>query len=362
MAEEKGLLVLVASGEKGVVSHYVRPNGKCPSREFLDGAFAHLKTRYTRFFKQFEQLGMLLVSDHLFKPLTDRGKNLFVIKQHDHRFFCTRVQDLPGEKHHLVLLNGWVKDKDRGRAGGVEERREMDRALTLSKECQASVDWLVTPLVGFPVAKPEPTPQQTLDEAYMQLMSTPPPPEPAPVAKTRNTDEPLTTSVLANLAGVTSAAVLSISGRGLLPGFTKETGRIIWPWDKVDDLVAAIHKAREMSQSQPQAKTIGQHLKTPEGDYACPSCGRKFPTGGGAFAHSGRCKLKPKVDQLPLVAKTAKDPEITKFVLLNRFSDILDGKYKVDLFTDMGQLASQVSKWRNEIDKVEAMLRKLKGE
>jgi hypothetical protein len=355
------ILVRVVNGEKARVSIYVRPGGKSPAHEFLTSAFHHLKKRYDRFFEQFGRLGMLLVSDHQFKPLTDRGKGLFAIKQHDHRLFAYRGPDDRG-KPHLVLLNGWVKDKDSSKGGCPEERREMDRAMALAKECQESVRWLAEPESTMPKAPTyDPNSQPPAEESSPPAprVVVPPPPEttagpvvPVPsleeLNKSRDSTDPLTTKALATLSGVPISAIWSMTRRGLLPGFLHGLNQVlIWPWDKADDLVNVIRKERLRTKAKQE---VGQEYANKFGTYSCPRCGAEFPRGVQVKSHMTKCKVTNKSSE-----------SVPRKDLLKRFNRILDGKYDGrGLEENLGSLAALVIAWRLRVEKLEEELGLLK--
>lgn len=64
-----------------------------------------------------------------FRPLSDRGKPLWELKEFDHRLYCYRGAS--SGFIALVLFNGWVKDKK----GKTErEEREIEKALELYRD------------------------------------------------------------------------------------------------------------------------------------------------------------------------------------------------------------------------------------
>lgn len=65
-----------------------------------------------------------------FRPLSGHGKPLWEFKEHDHRLYCYR-KPYEGASVLIVLLNGWVKDKE-GKTR--EEDREIEKAQSLCNE------------------------------------------------------------------------------------------------------------------------------------------------------------------------------------------------------------------------------------
>ena len=70
------------------------------------------------------------VNHQRFRPLRDKGKPLWEFKEHDHRLYCIRLA-VGVDRIDVVLLSGWVKDKD-GRTG--REDREIEKARGLNEE------------------------------------------------------------------------------------------------------------------------------------------------------------------------------------------------------------------------------------
>ena len=65
-----------------------------------------------------------------FRALRDAGKPLWEFKEHDHRLYCARLPR-GGGKMDIVLLSGWIKDKQ----GKTEkEVRQVERAISLYNE------------------------------------------------------------------------------------------------------------------------------------------------------------------------------------------------------------------------------------
>lgn len=69
------------------------------------------------------------VNQERFRPLQKDGKPLWEFKEHDHRLYCCRA--VKGPRLIVVLLNGWVKDKE---GKGKQEAREIQKALNLYAE------------------------------------------------------------------------------------------------------------------------------------------------------------------------------------------------------------------------------------
>ncbi len=61
-----------------------------------------------------------------FRGLTGAGKPLWEFKEFDHRLYCFRKQD--GNKVDVILLDGWVKDKE-GKTKKEDQRIEAAQGL-----------------------------------------------------------------------------------------------------------------------------------------------------------------------------------------------------------------------------------------
>jgi hypothetical protein len=66
-----------------------------------------------------------------FRPLRGRGKPLWEFKEHDHRMYCHRQVVQKTQIIHVVLLNGWIKEK-KGKT--EKEDREIAKAKSLCQE------------------------------------------------------------------------------------------------------------------------------------------------------------------------------------------------------------------------------------
>jgi len=125
-------LILLVSGEKGTVYKYVRPNGRCPASAFLAGCIEDVVKKFEGSFDVATKIGSTYYNHQRFKPLHNEGKPLWEFKEHSHRIYCMRTE-LPAQVMHIVLLNGWTKDKD-GKA--KQEAREIKSAKALLTEMQ----------------------------------------------------------------------------------------------------------------------------------------------------------------------------------------------------------------------------------
>src|SRR5262249_37133716 len=74
-------------------------------------------------------MGLRYINSERFKPLGGEGKPLWEFKEHDHRLYCHR--EVRGDFVHAILLNGWVKGKEKGK---LQETREIERAKSLLAE------------------------------------------------------------------------------------------------------------------------------------------------------------------------------------------------------------------------------------
>lgn len=125
--------ITLASGMLGRVLAYVRPNGRSPGAEFLDQEAE--PRRKKAFLGEFQSIvvhkGASYQNHVRFKPLRDPGKPLWEFKESDHRLYCLRTVE--GKCVEIVLLNGWIKDKE-GRS--KQEDNEIERAVNLLREYQ----------------------------------------------------------------------------------------------------------------------------------------------------------------------------------------------------------------------------------
>ena len=118
----------ILEGLKGDVFSFVRANGRCPARQFLNGIHASMRLRFQGSFQCFGKMGQSYVNDERFQPLADEGKPLWVYKEDSLRICCSRAP--AGEKIRVVLFNGWEKSK--GKKG--QESREIAAAVNLFNE------------------------------------------------------------------------------------------------------------------------------------------------------------------------------------------------------------------------------------
>lgn len=152
-----GELRMVAGGPKGRLEHYVRANGRSPYEEFREASALPLWERFQRVFARFLDEGLAIAGNGVFKPLTGRGKGIWEFKQFDHRLYAFRGPDY-GKAARLVLLNGWIKDKDASIGAGIEENRQIEKAIAMKAECLAAVAWAeATPEPVAPASAQEPS-------------------------------------------------------------------------------------------------------------------------------------------------------------------------------------------------------------
>lgn len=253
-------------GMAGRILLYVRPNGRCPSREFIEHVEKKLRKRYDRFFRLFGRRGMEAADNNTFKPMTQEGKGIWSIKQHDHRLLAFRGPDaqetVPGGTttvNQLVLLMGWVKDKSES----VEERNRLESAQRLREECESCVDWHVVcdvveraPVV--PVAAVKPTRPVPAEQA----------PAPAPQEGIRipsTTEKPtiVTLQALADLAGVPYGWLAHEVQLGRVTGWTKgPKGRKVWSWDGIEKVVERVEARRNRPQKPRRTPWAGAERRT----------------------------------------------------------------------------------------------------
>lgn len=79
-------------------------------------------------FNALTQMGAQYQNSQRFTPLHGAGKPLWEFKEFDHRLYCHR--GITGGAVVIALLNGWVKDKTKGK----REDQEIARALSLFSE------------------------------------------------------------------------------------------------------------------------------------------------------------------------------------------------------------------------------------
>lgn len=128
-------LIVVRDGPKGRVVAYERPNGRAPSLQVLAKAPAQVAKRLTRTCNRFAWHGFSIVDNDSFKRNTREGSGLWALKAHDHRIYGFREANLVDGREVLVLLSGWVKDKD----FTIEERHQIASAQRLRTEYLALV-------------------------------------------------------------------------------------------------------------------------------------------------------------------------------------------------------------------------------
>jgi hypothetical protein len=123
---------MLVRGVKGTVFRYVRPSGRCPAEEFLNGCIQEVVKKFEGSLDAATKIGAAYYIHERFKPLHGEGKPLWEFKHSQHRLYCERIE-LPGRCVRIVLLNGWIKDKA-GKA--KQEPREIKIAKTLLTEMQ----------------------------------------------------------------------------------------------------------------------------------------------------------------------------------------------------------------------------------
>jgi hypothetical protein len=89
--------------------------------------------RFEGAFDAITKLGGDYQNDQRFKPLRGPGRPLWEFKEHDHRLYCQRIV-IQGWSVRIVLLNGWIKDKE-GKT--QEEARKIEIAHRLLTEMQS---------------------------------------------------------------------------------------------------------------------------------------------------------------------------------------------------------------------------------
>ena len=83
-------------------------------------------------FDALSKLGAFYENQQRFHPLHGKGKPLWEFKEHDHRLYCSRSV-VDQTKIDVVLLSGWIKDKE-GRTN--REDREIQKALDFLHEME----------------------------------------------------------------------------------------------------------------------------------------------------------------------------------------------------------------------------------
>jgi hypothetical protein len=110
------------------VCFFVRANGRCPARDFLEDCQEGFRRKFDGSFDTLLRMGADYHNDYRFKALTGAGKPLWEFKEHDHRIYCRRT--VRGAEVEVVLLGGWVKDKTKGK----RENAEIEKAMNLLNE------------------------------------------------------------------------------------------------------------------------------------------------------------------------------------------------------------------------------------
>jgi hypothetical protein len=118
------------TGTLARIAKYVRQNGKCPAREFLDGIEQKMRKRFEGQFDALTKIGAEYINGQRFTPLRGQGKPLWEFKEHDHRIYCFR-RVVPPNKVDIILFSGWIKQKS-GKTN--KEGREIERAQLIMEE------------------------------------------------------------------------------------------------------------------------------------------------------------------------------------------------------------------------------------
>jgi hypothetical protein len=95
----------------------------------LDDCTPEMLGRFKGSFGAVTKMGADYQMRERFTPLHGAGKPLWEFKEHDHRLYCARTA--VGKFVDVVLLNGWVKDKQ---GKSKEEPRHIQAAQNLFTE------------------------------------------------------------------------------------------------------------------------------------------------------------------------------------------------------------------------------------
>jgi hypothetical protein len=113
------------------IFEYGRVGGRCPICDFLDELESRMLNRFKGQFDALSKTGAGYCNHERFRPLRGEGKPLWEFKEHDHRMYCHRQVVQNTQIVHVVLLNGWVKEK-KGKT--EKEDREIAKAKSLCQE------------------------------------------------------------------------------------------------------------------------------------------------------------------------------------------------------------------------------------
>jgi hypothetical protein len=115
------------------ISPYERSGGRNPAQKFLDEIERPMRKKFIGQFDALSKQGASYENEQRFRPLRGKGKPLWEFKEHDHRLYCSRSV-VDQSKVEIVLLSGWVKDKE-GKTD--KEDREIKKALDYMNEMEA---------------------------------------------------------------------------------------------------------------------------------------------------------------------------------------------------------------------------------
>jgi hypothetical protein len=130
------ILEFVVKDKLGQVWRYVRPNGKCPAREFLEDLEERFQKRFRDSFGAVAMMGSDYSNQDRFKSLHDDGKPLWEFKEKHYRLYCHRIQT--GKTIYVILFNGWKKNNQGKRT--PEEKAQIQKAQTLLTEYRQATE------------------------------------------------------------------------------------------------------------------------------------------------------------------------------------------------------------------------------
>jgi len=124
----------VLSGPLGRIQKYRKAsNGRCPTDDFFKSCHPNFIKKFHGEFRSIVlHKGAEYVNGQRFTPLKGDGKPLWEFKQFDNRLYC--IRDVDGPCVTIMLLSGWIKDKE---GKSKQERTEIVRAIDLLKEYTA---------------------------------------------------------------------------------------------------------------------------------------------------------------------------------------------------------------------------------
>lgn len=351
-----GWMETLVAGPGGKLLVRVLGNGRCPARDFLDGMPTHLRKRFRRTFRTFTEKGMDIAANGLFKPLDGPG-NLWSFKQHDHRLYATRGPNTLAGAPVLLLLHGWVKDKD-GRAGsGREESREIGKARAAVEQYIWSWALLDPSVKPAPLEPPSFTPRparRVLETRPVTARS----PGPTPASILDQAVTYITIKDLAEATGESPAVLRGLLKRRRLPGskVLDPRGTHGWPAGLKDDLVRRISEWKGKAERRWRGLDPEVYRKA-EGVYACPRCGREFERGLQVHGHLSHCKrvAAPAVPVEPAVVEATDTPVMSEKELKRMAEHVIAGKARPEEFAQAVEVRNQ------RVRNLEQELRRLKG-